>query len=123
MLGYLELDDDDYVSDFDTKAEEIPGAYIIQREIRKAQSGKDFFINDDDTGKPIRYSGVSWDDFVYYYKIWENYNYFGYPYGMDWTEARTWFNEFLKSFDKVKEQCNVLIEKRMSKKGNMTGGD
>ena len=120
MLGYLNLTDDDYIDDFDLKAEEIPGEFILQREIRNASKGKDFFINSDQTGEAIYFDGVPLDHFFYYYKIWENFHYFGLPYGKGWANEKAWLLEFLKAFTKAKESVDVFIENKMSKKGNMT---
>jgi hypothetical protein len=114
----MDLNNDYYDPEFDTKAEEIPGSYIIQREIRKAITGKDFFINDEDTGEAIRLTGISINDFHYYYKIWENYHYFGLPHNSGWSEERQWLLEFLKIFEKNYNSCKNLIEVKMSKKIN-----
>jgi hypothetical protein len=89
-------------------AEECPGFWIIQREIKKAVSGQDFFINDE-RGKPKRLSGIDYQEFIYYYDLWDNFHYFGYPNSLDWTEAKTWFNTILKRFENAYNRTQDFI--------------
>lgn len=81
-------------------ARDISGAVIIEREITKAAGGEAYFINDIETGKPEHMPAVDFAVFYYYYELWENFHYFGYPHGMDWTDDRhRWFNKILKLFE------------------------
>jgi hypothetical protein len=118
LLGYLDLSDSDYDNEFDTKAEELPGGYIIQREIRKAKNGSSFFFNDVETGKAVRCSPVTISDFMYYFKIWENFHFFGLPQGKGWEAERTWLLEFLKVFERLYKAVNIFVENKMAKKGS-----
>jgi hypothetical protein len=118
-LGYLQLSDDYYSPEFATKADQLPGALIIQREIRKAAKGEDFFYNDEDTGKPMRCQGIPMEAFSYYYRIWENFHYFGLPAGRGWQAEREWMLEFLKIFEKAHKSVLHFLEMMAMKKGGM----
>lgn len=100
------------------KAEDLSEGFIIQREIEKALSGRPFFINDEETLKPIRLDGIPWESFFYYYKIWENCDSFGLPHGKGWIEERQWLLEFLKVFNRAKTQVEILVEERVAKQNN-----
>ena len=119
-MGYVALDDSEYDPLFDTKAEDIPGGFIIQREIRKAVRGENFFLNDEETGEPVRVPGVTPECFWYYYKLWENFHYFGLPQGKGWQAEREWLLEILKAFEKASESVKYFVQDKMSKKGNVT---
>lgn len=118
LLGYF--DEYEYVQDFDLKAEEIPKGFIIQREIKKAIDGKDFFYQDGKTLEKVACQGVSFQDFLYYYRIWEDFHYFGLPHGRGSVNERRWVLDIIKIFEKANQSVQVFIEDRMSKKGNMT---
>jgi hypothetical protein len=98
------------------KAEELPGCFIIQRELEKALSGKPFFVNSNETGKPDKLPAVDYSDFLYYYELWDNFHYFGYPQNMDWTESPKWFNDVLKYFENSFIQVQNMIEEKAIKK-------
>lgn len=98
------------------KAEQIPGALIIQREVRKAVNGENFFINDENTGKPIRLQGVNREAWVYYYKLWEDFHYFGLQGGAGSGSERRWYLEFIKTFEKSYKDTVAYIEAREMKK-------
>ena len=53
------------------KAEEMPGCYIINREITKAMNGERYFVNDEKTGKPDRLPAIENNVFMHYYNLWE----------------------------------------------------
>ena len=114
MLGYF--DTDNYSDVFWDKAEGLPGGFIIQREIKKAVSGSNFFYNDSDTGKPVRCEAVSGIEFRYYFDIWDNYHYFGLPHGSGWGSERQWLLNFLKRMEKTFTHVdNFKIEKKQRK--------
>ena len=116
MLGYTS-GGDWYSDSFATKAESLPGCFIIQREINKAVSGEDFFYNDKETGKPIRCKAVNYEkEFIYYYRIWENFHYFGLPHGAGWIEERQWLLDFLKVFERANKDVEFFVEMRARKK-------
>jgi hypothetical protein len=106
-------------STFWNKGEEIPDGNIIQREIERAVSGKPFFYNDKDTGKPIRLQGILFEDFYYYYQIWEDWNVLKVlPHDIDQDIKceRRWVLDLLKMFEKVNNQVNNLIDKQIARK-------
>lgn len=114
LLGLY--DDADFSDSMWDKAEQIPGALIIQREIRKAASGENFFINDERTGKPVRLQGVSREAWIYYYKLWEDFHYFGLQSGAGSGSERRWYLEFIKTFEKSYKDAVAYIEAREMKK-------
>jgi len=107
LLGYFKRG---YISDFDLKVENIPGAFIIQREIKKAVDGRPFFYNCPETRKPIYCEAVAADEFFYYYKLWENFYYFGLPLNRGWASEREWLIEFLKVFIKTHKAVENFLE-------------
>jgi len=114
LLGF----DSEFKTDktFWDKVEDLPGCFIIQREIEKAVSGKPFFINDEETKKPIRLECISQIEFYYYYQIWEDYHYFGLPNGNGTAKERRWLLDLLKIFEKTHKQVKKFIEYKMSRK-------
>ena len=90
---------------FDKKAENMTNGFIIQREIRKARRGEDFFFNDPETLKPVRCQGLKWEDFLFYYRIWENWYYLKIlPHGKGWLHERPWVLELIKIFIKIHKE-------------------
>lgn len=105
------------------KPEEIPGAHIIQREIVKAVSGKDFFINDEITGKPIELKAVAMEVFDYYYEIWENFHYFKIlPLGKGWMNENPIILQITKAFIKAKTQVDNFLELKAIQKSKVQNG-
>jgi hypothetical protein len=104
----------EYIQTFWDMAEEAPGFWIIQREIKKAVSGKPFFINDE-RGKPERLEAIEYKDFIYYYRIWSNYHYFGLPHNQGWYAERDWLLEFLKRFENAYKRVESFFEAKAIK--------
>ena len=50
---------------------------MIQREIRKAISGKSFFYNSDEDGKKVPCEPCESHAFDHYYKIWDDFHVLG----------------------------------------------
>lgn len=119
LLGFTA--DEDFHPEFWDKAENLSGVYIIQREAKRAMDGLPFFVNDADTMEAIDIEPIDMSSFLYYYKIWENYSYFGLPHGKGWLYEREWLLEFLKVFDKAKQQIEIMVEQRESKKADSGG--
>jgi len=100
---------------FETKAEHITDYLIIQREIQKAVNGKSFKVYEyTEEGKksktPEVLPGIQYETFVYYYKLWQNYSFFGYPQGMNWLESPQWFNDLLIMFQNASVKIQNLID-------------
>ena len=115
LLGYS-LDDDWYSPSFATKAESIPGFFIIKREIKKAISGKDFFYNDRETGKPIRCDGINNEDFFYYYKLWEDFHFLKIlPEGKGTSSERRWYLDFIILFEKTHGEIENFVQVQATK--------
>ena len=114
LLGY----NANYKTDdvFWDKAEEIPGGYIIQREIVNAVNGKKFFYNNEN-GKPVFCDAVQWDEFYYYYQIWEDFHVLRVlPHGEGTLAERRWLLDLLKIFERTYNATEALIEEKMAKK-------
>lgn len=118
MGFYAETDYDD---DFWDKAEELPGCFIIQREIQKAVRGEDFFYNDEDTGKPVKLIGIDISVFAYYYKLWEDYHYFGLPGGRGSSSERRWLLEHLKTFEKAYRMTKDWMQEQAQRRAEIQG--
>ena len=86
------------------KAVDFPGFFMIEREIDRCLKGEKFFINvqTDDGIKSEHLPPVDFQAYIYYYTLWENYHFFGYPLGLDWSEDYdSWFNRHLKEFQNI----------------------
>jgi len=105
-------------STFWDKVENLPGGFMIRREIEKAVNGKPFTIFDPDTKEPLRLQAVPWEEFYYYYQLWEDFHYFGLPHGGGTLAERRWLLDFLKVFTRTHEQVNSFLEAREIKKAN-----
>jgi hypothetical protein len=115
LLGY----GPDYKTDntFWNKAEEIPGGHMIQREIVNAVSGKPFFYNDPDNHKPVRLQGVNFEEFYYYYLIWEDWHGLKVlPHGKGTLAERRWVIDIIKIFEKVYDEVRALREEWLARK-------
>jgi len=112
LLGWFQ--EKTFLSDFWDKAEELPGCFMIQREIRKAITGQSFFYNDEDTGKPVRVEGISIQEFNYYYVLWDDYHWLRtLPHGQGTLAERRWVLETIKIFEKIhKETLNYMEEQQ-----------
>lgn len=100
---------------FETKPERITDYLILQREIQKAVTGKSFKVYiEDEEGKqnkaPEVLPGIPYEIFVHYYKLWQNYSFFGYPQGMNWLEMPDWFNDLLIMFQNASVKIQNLID-------------
>ena len=114
LLGYNASYKTDDV--FWDKAEEIPGGYIIQREIVNAVNGKKFFYNNEN-GKPVFCEAVQWDEFYYYYQIWEDFHVLRVlPHGRGTLDERRWLLDLLKIFERTYNATVALIEEKMARK-------
>lgn len=103
-------------SSFWDKAEEIPDGWIIQREIEKAVSGKPFFYNNRD-GKPVRLEGISFDEFSYYYRIWDDWHWLKIlPHGRGTLHERRWLLDLLKIFERTYLQVQALFDEWEARK-------
>lgn len=103
-------------SSFWDKAEEIPDGYIIQREIEKAVSGKPFFYNNKD-GKPVRLDGISFNDFYFYYQIWDDWHWLKVlPHGRGTLSERRWVLDLLKIFEKTYLNVEALWDEWEARK-------
>lgn len=129
MLGWFA--EQTFISDFWDKAEELPGFFMIQREIRKAISGQSFFYNDEETGKSVRVDGISVEEFNHYYLLWDDYHWLKktpIDIDKDITSERRWVLDIIKLFEKThKEVLNYIEEREIrktkaaSKHGNNNG--
>jgi len=95
------------------KAEELPEGFIIQREIKKATTGKPFFYNDGSTGKPVRCDGIMMEEFNFYFQLWDDFHFLKLlPHGKGSADERRWVIDFIKLFEKIHiSTCNFLQEK------------
>lgn len=111
MLGWFQ--EQTFISDFWDKAEELPGFFMIQREIKKAISGKSFFYNDDETGKSIRVEGCTTEEFNYYFLLWDDYHWLKtLPHGEGTLAERRWVLEIIKIFEKAHTEVLHYMEER-----------
>jgi len=85
---------------------------MINREITNAVNEESFFINDNDTHKAVHFKAVNYKVFIYYYRIWENFHYFGLPHGRGWTDEREWVLEFLKVFENEYNITQNFLDKK-----------
>ncbi len=117
MLGFSS----DFITTENYKfvAVEIPDGYIIEKEIVKAVNGKDFFYNDNETGKPVYVSGIKFEDFYYYYIIWEDWHVIGQlPHGKGTLSERRWLLDLLKIFEKANMQVENLMQEIAHRNNN-----
>jgi hypothetical protein len=104
------------------KAEEIPGGYIIQREIEKAVSGKPFFYNNED-GKPVRLQGLDFNEFYYYYLIWEDWHVLKVlPHGKGTLSERRWVIDLVKICERTYDQIELLKDEQLARKMKVSNG-
>lgn len=98
------------------KPEEIPDGFIIQREIVKAVNEKPFFYNDAETGKPIRLDAVSFEEFNFYYQIWEDFFYLKVlPHGKGTLDERRWLIDLIKIFLKTYNSVESMIQEKAAR--------
>ena len=109
-------------SDFKTdsvwwdKPEKIPDGLIIQREIEKAVNEKPFFYNDPETGKPVRLPAVKWQEFNFYYELWDDFFYLGVlPHGKGTLDERRWLIDIIKIFQKTFKQVENMVQERAAR--------
>jgi len=99
--------------DFWDKAEELPGCFMIQREIRRAIKGEPFFFNDDETGKSTKVEGCSREEFNYYFQIWDDFHWLKIlPHGKGSLSERRWVLDIIKTFEKSHAEIVAYIEER-----------
>lgn len=92
---------------FWNKADSFPDGYIIHREIKKAITGKDFFYNDPQTGKPIRCEGLNYQELMYYVTFWDDFHYLNVlPHGAGTLKERRWLIDTIKMF----ERCYIGVQ-------------
>ena len=53
---------------------------------------------------------------LYYYKIWDNFHYFGLTHGKGWYCEPEWLLEFLKMFENMYKRIEYFIEEKAQKK-------
>ena len=98
---------------------EIPNGYIIEREIKKAVTGLDFFYNDNETGKPVYLKGLTFTEFYYYYIIWEDFNILKtLPHGQGTLQEKRWVLDTIKFFEKANTQIENMLREQDAKRGN-----
>jgi len=116
LLGYFENDLSDTFWD---AAEELPDAYIIQREIKKAIRGDSFFYNRKDTGKPVPCEGIDHEEFNYYFNLWDDFHFLKLtPSGRGTNAERRWVIDFIKMFEKIHIAVNNFnLEKSQRSSG------
>jgi hypothetical protein len=99
---------------FETKAEHITDHLIIQREIQKAVSGKSYkvyeYSEETESRKSETLPGIPYEIFIYYFKLWNNYSFFGYPQGLNWLEAPQWFNDLIIDFQNAHVKVQNMID-------------
>lgn len=118
MLGWLQ--EKTFISDFWDKAEELPGCFMIQREIRKAITGQSFFYNDEDTGKSTHVDGMDIQEFNYYYVLWDDYHWLRtLPHGQGTLAERRWVLETIKVFEKIHKETLNFIEEQQYKRSKI----
>jgi hypothetical protein len=106
-----------FIRDFWDKAEELPGCFMIQREIRRAISGEPFFFNDEESGKSTRVEGCGRDEFNYYFQIWDDFHWLKIlPHGKGTLSERRWVLDLIKIFEKSHAETLGWIEARETRK-------
>ncbi len=89
---------------------------MIQREIEKAVNGKPFFINDEETKKPIRLLGLTNEEFYHYYNIWEDFHVTRIlPHGQGTLKERRWVIDLIKAFERAYKEVEVFVDRKNSK--------
>jgi hypothetical protein len=118
LLGWFA--EQTFISDFWDKAEELPGCFMIQREIRKAITGQSFFYNDEESGKAVHVEGIQIADFNSYYLLWDDYHWLKtLPHGKGTLSERRWVLESIKLFEKTHKEILNYIEERNYRKAEM----
>lgn len=103
--------------------EELPGCFMIQREIKKAITGQPFFFNDGDTGKPVQCEAVQEYEMKYYLDIWDNFHHFGLPHATGWSSERQWLLNFLKMFENAFKSVQYYNEQQAYKRVRLESGN
>lgn len=118
LLGYF---GEEYNTDtFWDKAEELPGGFIIQREIKKAVKGANFFYNDGITGKPVRCDGLNMDEFNFYFQLWDDFHFLQLlPHGRGSASERRWVIDFIKMFEKIHIETNNFLSDKAQRKSEI----
>jgi len=114
LLGYFE---DEISSTFWDAAEELPDAYIIQREIKKAVRGESFFYNRKSDGKPVFCEGLEMEAFNFYFQLWDDFHFLKLlPHGKGSADERRWVIDFIKMFEKIHISVQNFINDRDQRK-------
>lgn len=108
ILGYQDEPLDAFFWD---KVDELPDCFIIQREIGKALDGESFFIFDERHQKK-RCQGISQSEFFYYFRIWDDFHFFGLPNGKGSSFEKRWLLDFLKLFQNTYNMTLNFIESK-----------
>lgn len=121
LLGYFE---EEYnTSTFWDKAEELPDGFIIQREIKKAVAGNNFFYNSAKNGKPVRCDGITLEEFNYYLQLWDDFHFLKLlPHGQGSGRERRWVIDFIKMFEKIHMSVNNYLTDKAQRKAEIMRG-
>jgi len=118
LLGYYS--ESDFDPDMWDKAESLPGCYIIQREVKKAIAGEDFFFNDSETGKPKRVEGITHNILNEYVQLWDDFHYLKVlPHGKGTLSERRWVLDAIKALEKTFIETEFFIEEQAHKKAKV----
>ena len=101
------------------KAEELPDGFIIQREIKRAVTGQNFFYNNSH-GKPVRCEAVDMGEFNFYFQLWDDFHFLKLlPHGRGSADERRWVIDFIKMFEKIHIAVNNFLEEKAQKRNEM----
>jgi hypothetical protein len=121
LLGYFGKDD--FSETFWDAAESLPGCFLIQREVKKAVQGENFFYNDGETGKPVRCEGITYSDLMYYVTFWDDFHYLKVlPSGRGTMSERRWLIDSIKLFEKCFLEIQNFLEDKARRKAERENG-
>ena len=89
---------------------------MIQREVKKAITGQNFFYNNEE-GKPVRCEGVHYSELMYYAMFWDDFHYLKVlPSGRGTLAERRWVIDIIKMFEKIFIEIQNFLEDKARRK-------